>query len=163
MDCWARYSSSPSPRQTRCFWATSAAKVTESLFHHCQGWTGMRGSRRGPGPGREVAAKRVDGLLAQLVAHEGLVVDAGAGRERGAERCAASQTSRTGLAVSGAYERYSWMPKPSRPLLATKQGWPSVIPVSMSWKPRLGELGRAGLRLGEFVAVPERVEVISSR
>lgn len=51
------------------------------------------------------------------------------------ERCAASQTSRTGLAVSGAYDRYSWTPKPSRPLLATKQGWPSVIPVSMAWKP----------------------------
>ena len=50
------------------------------------------------------------------------------------ERCAASQTSRTGLAVSGAYDRYSWMPKPSRPLLATKQGWPSVMPVSMAWK-----------------------------
>ncbi len=51
------------------------------------------------------------------------------------ERCAASHTSRTGLAVSGAYDRYSWMPKPSRPLLATKQGWPSVMPVSTAWKP----------------------------
>ena len=53
------------------------------------------------------------------------------------ERCAASQTSRTGLAVSGAYARYSCTPKPSRPLLATKQGWPSVMPVSISWKPLL--------------------------
>lgn len=49
-------------------------------------------------------------------------------------RVAASQISLIGLAVSGAYERYSWTPKPSLPLLATKQGWPSVMPVSISWK-----------------------------
>ncbi len=47
---------------------------------------------------------------------------------------AATHTRWTGLAVSGAYERYSCTPKPSRPLFATKQGWPSVMPVSMSWK-----------------------------
>ncbi len=50
-------------------------------------------------------------------------------------RRAASHTSRTGEAASGAYARYSSTPKPSRPLLATKHGWPSVIPVSTAWKP----------------------------
>ncbi len=79
------------------------------------------------------------------------------------ERCAASHTSRTGLAVSGAYERYSWTPKPSRPLLATKQGWPSVMPVSMAWKPASASSATGICGLVSLKQVPERVEEISSR
>lgn len=79
------------------------------------------------------------------------------------ERCAASHTSRIGLAVSGAYERYSCTPKPSRPLLATKQGWPSVMPVSISWKEAFTSSADGICGLVSLKQVPERVEEISSR
>ena len=79
------------------------------------------------------------------------------------ERWAASHTSRTGLAASGAYARYSWTPKPSRPLLATKHGWPSVIPVSMSWKPLLTRCADVSGGLVSLKQVLETVEEISSR
>ncbi|KUL56286.1 hypothetical protein ADL32_29545 [Streptomyces albidoflavus] len=78
-------------------------------------------------------------------------------------RRAASQSSRTGEAVSGAYWWYSRTSKPIRPLLATKQGWPSVIPVSMAWKPARASSAALGRAWASFQAAPERVEEISSR
>ncbi len=69
----------------------------------------------------------------------------------------------TGFAASGAYWWYSWTPKPRRPLLATKQGWPSVMPVSMSWKEDLASTSAVTCGLVYLKAEPARVEEISSR
>ncbi len=78
-------------------------------------------------------------------------------------RRAASQIRWTGLAASGAYAWYSCTPKPRRPLLATKQGWPSDMPVSTAWKPPFASSAADAGPAASLYAVPERVELISSR